>query len=121
MKKKNPNPVDLDLFAIGCRHNVIDIYIFIYLFPTVTEICICWFDTWLNISILQDCFSVKDSPIWMDSSTEEQIKDLEKSVGGPMVCAAIFTVDPHLSGHLRSWSDCPNNWISGQVSHFPYI
>ena len=25
----------------------------------------------------------------------------------------ITTVEPHLSGHLRSQSDCPDNWISG--------
>ena len=24
-----------------------------------------------------------------------------------------FTVDPHLSGHLCSQDDCPDNWISG--------
>lgn len=29
-----------------------------------------------------DAFSVKESPIWMDSSTAEQCKEIEKSVGG---------------------------------------
>lgn len=29
-----------------------------------------------------DAFSVKESPIWMDSSTTEQCKEIEKSVGG---------------------------------------
>ena len=24
-----------------------------------------------------------------------------------------YTVEPHLSGHLRSQTDCPDNWISG--------
>ena len=24
-----------------------------------------------------------------------------------------FTVEPHLSGHLRSQTDFPDNWISG--------
>ena len=24
-----------------------------------------------------------------------------------------ITVNPHLSGHLRSQTDCPDNWISG--------
>lgn len=33
---------------------------------------------------LKDCFSIEDSPIWMDSSTTEQCDSLEKSVGGPL-------------------------------------
>uniref|UniRef100_A0A915HZA4 Xylulose kinase n=1 Tax=Romanomermis culicivorax TaxID=13658 RepID=A0A915HZA4_ROMCU len=33
---------------------------------------------------LKDCFSVKNSPIWMDSSTTEQCDILEKAVGGPL-------------------------------------
>ncbi|PHU20584.1 Xylulose kinase [Capsicum chinense] len=33
---------------------------------------------------LNDAFSTKESPIWMDSSTTEQCKALEKAVGGAM-------------------------------------
>ncbi|PHT84429.1 Xylulose kinase [Capsicum annuum] len=33
---------------------------------------------------LNDAFSTKESPIWMDSSTTEQCKVLEKAVGGAM-------------------------------------
>ncbi|KAL8490302.1 hypothetical protein ACS0TY_025993 [Phlomoides rotata] len=33
---------------------------------------------------LGDAFSVKESPIWMDSSTTEQCKAIEKGVGGAM-------------------------------------
>lgn len=31
---------------------------------------------------LEDAFSVRDSPIWMDSSTTSQCRDLEKAIGG---------------------------------------
>ncbi|ESO90173.1 hypothetical protein LOTGIDRAFT_123862 [Lottia gigantea] len=31
---------------------------------------------------LKNCFSIGDSPIWMDSSTRKQCDDLEKAVGG---------------------------------------
>lgn len=33
---------------------------------------------------LNDAFSTKESPIWMDSSTTEQCKAMEKAVGGAM-------------------------------------
>lgn len=32
---------------------------------------------------LQGAFSVRDSPVWMDSSTESQCRSLEAAVGGP--------------------------------------
>lgn len=35
--------------------------------------------------LLQPCFSVADSPVWMDSSTTGQCKRLEDTVGGPEV------------------------------------
>ncbi|CAH1772662.1 unnamed protein product [Owenia fusiformis] len=38
---------------------------------------------------LQDSFSVKDSPVWMDSSTTEQCKNLESTLGGAQVVADI--------------------------------
>ncbi|XP_040290038.1 xylulose kinase [Bufo bufo] len=38
---------------------------------------------------LQTCFSVSDSPIWMDSSTSAECHHLEKSIGGPQVLANI--------------------------------
>uniref|UniRef100_UPI00398E9614 xylulose kinase isoform X2 n=1 Tax=Pristiophorus japonicus TaxID=55135 RepID=UPI00398E9614 len=39
--------------------------------------------------ILESSFSVKGSPIWMDSSTTEECQQLEKSVGGPQKLADI--------------------------------
>ena len=38
-----------------------------------------------EIKYFQDKFSIPDSPIWMDSSTQSQCKQLEEKVGGPMV------------------------------------
>lgn len=38
---------------------------------------------------LQSCFSICDSPIWMDSSTSAECHQLEKSVGGPQELAYI--------------------------------
>jgi len=34
---------------------------------------------------LASCFSVVNSPVWMDSSTTKQCKNLENAVGGPQV------------------------------------
>ncbi|XP_013405667.1 xylulose kinase-like [Lingula anatina] len=36
---------------------------------------------------LKDCFSIPDSPVWMDSSTTEQCRQLEKALGGPQALA----------------------------------
>lgn len=38
---------------------------------------------------LKDCFSVEDSPVWMDASTTDQCLKLEKAVGGPQALANI--------------------------------
>ncbi|CAG5119473.1 unnamed protein product [Candidula unifasciata] len=38
---------------------------------------------------LKDCFSVEDSPIWMDSSTTAQCRQLEEKVGGAQALADI--------------------------------
>lgn len=38
---------------------------------------------------LQGCFCIRDSPVWMDSSTSAQCRNLEKSVGGAQVLADI--------------------------------
>ncbi|GFS15374.1 xylulose kinase [Elysia marginata] len=38
---------------------------------------------------LKDCFSVEDSPLWMDASTTNQCLKLEQAVGGPQVLASI--------------------------------
>ncbi|XP_018426691.1 PREDICTED: xylulose kinase [Nanorana parkeri] len=38
---------------------------------------------------LQSCFSICDSPVWMDSSTSAECHQLEKSVGGPQELANI--------------------------------
>ncbi len=34
---------------------------------------------------LANCFSVQDSPIWMDSSTGSYCESMEKKLGGPQV------------------------------------
>ncbi|XP_069770955.1 xylulose kinase isoform X3 [Narcine bancroftii] len=39
--------------------------------------------------ILESSFSVKDSPVWMDSSTTEECRQLEKCAGGPQKLADI--------------------------------
>lgn len=36
-----------------------------------------------------DAFSIKESPIWMDSSTTEQCREMEKSVGGALELSRI--------------------------------
>lgn len=38
---------------------------------------------------LSKAFSTKESPIWMDSSTTKQCKEIEKAVGGPMELSRI--------------------------------
>ncbi|KAB5586472.1 hypothetical protein PHYPO_G00002060 [Pangasianodon hypophthalmus] len=40
-------------------------------------------------SLLQDSFAVQDSPVWMDSSTADQCKNLECAVGGAQQLADI--------------------------------
>jgi len=40
---------------------------------------------------LASCFSVVNSPVWMDSSTTKQCKQLEDAVGGPQV-RYVFTL-----------------------------
>lgn len=39
--------------------------------------------------LLESCFSVIDSPIWMDSSTSVECRSLEEAVGGPQSLADI--------------------------------
>ncbi|XP_010266792.1 PREDICTED: xylulose kinase-like isoform X2 [Nelumbo nucifera] len=38
---------------------------------------------------LENAFSIKESPIWMDSSTTEQCKEIEKAVGGALELSRI--------------------------------
>ncbi|XP_051538537.1 xylulose kinase [Myxocyprinus asiaticus] len=40
-------------------------------------------------ALLQDCFAVQDSPVWMDSSSREQCHILEAAVGGAQCLADI--------------------------------
>ena len=35
----------------------------------------------------QNCFSIPDSPIWMDSSTTQQCRQLEQNMGGAQIVA----------------------------------
>uniref|UniRef100_A0A3P8WQ10 Xylulose kinase n=1 Tax=Cynoglossus semilaevis TaxID=244447 RepID=A0A3P8WQ10_CYNSE len=39
--------------------------------------------------LLQDCFSVSDSPVWMDSSSSQQCENLQAAVGGAQILADI--------------------------------
>nr|GMD93907.1 xylulose kinase-like [Ipomoea batatas] len=43
----------------------------------------------LLLEQLGEAFSTKESPIWMDSSTTEQCKAIEKAVGGPLELSKI--------------------------------
>ena len=38
---------------------------------------------------LKECFSIGDSPVWMDASTSSQCRHLEEAVGGPQKLADI--------------------------------
>ncbi|CAL1526059.1 unnamed protein product [Lymnaea stagnalis] len=38
---------------------------------------------------LQNCFSVEDSPVWMDASTKKQCSELEEKIGGAQKLAEI--------------------------------
>lgn len=38
---------------------------------------------------LQSCFSIRDSPVWMDSSTSTECRNLEEIIGGPQKLANI--------------------------------
>lgn len=42
-----------------------------------------------QLSANSSVFSIKDSPIWMDSSTTKECKMLEAAVGGPQKIAAL--------------------------------
>ena len=42
-----------------------------------------------NISASKSCFSIDNSPIWMDSSTTEQCKRLENAIGGAATLAQL--------------------------------
>jgi len=41
------------------------------------------------VTQLQDAFSIKDSPVWMDSSTSAQCAAIEKALGGGAKLAAL--------------------------------
>ncbi|ONK74527.1 uncharacterized protein A4U43_C03F7290 [Asparagus officinalis] len=41
------------------------------------------------VSQLAEAFSTKESPVWMDSSTTLQCKEIEKAVGGPLEVARL--------------------------------
>lgn len=43
----------------------------------------------LLVDQLGDAFSVKESPIWMDSSTTEQCKAIEKGIGGALELSSL--------------------------------
>ena len=46
----------------------------------------------VDFCVVQDAFSVSDSPIWMDASTTAQCKELENKVGGAEVCQSRWCV-----------------------------
>lgn len=41
------------------------------------------------VAQLQDAFTIKDSPVWMDSSTSAQCSAIEKALGGATKLAAL--------------------------------
>uniref|UniRef100_A0A672MNQ4 Xylulose kinase n=1 Tax=Sinocyclocheilus grahami TaxID=75366 RepID=A0A672MNQ4_SINGR len=54
-----------------------------YCFCVLISICI------LGVLCVQECFAVRDSPVWMDSSTSDQCQCLETAVGGAQRLADI--------------------------------
>lgn len=53
----------------------------------------------------QGCFSVSDSPVWMDSSTSEQCRQLEEAYGGALQLAQLtgsrgYEVSAHSASQL---------------------
>lgn len=46
---------------------------------------ICPYSDVCIVHLLQESFSLKDSPVWQDSSTGSQIVQLQDAVGGAMV------------------------------------
>ncbi|KAK2188513.1 hypothetical protein NP493_130g04012, partial [Ridgeia piscesae] len=43
---------------------------------------------------LKNCFSVPDSPVWMDASTTEQCRHLEEALGGAEASVSVAPVQP---------------------------
>lgn len=39
---------------------------------------------------LANCFSVQDSPVWMDSSTQAYCQNMEERLGGPQVGSTAY-------------------------------
>ncbi|XP_072268676.1 xylulose kinase [Pyxicephalus adspersus] len=62
-------------------------------------------------TLLQSCFSVSDSPVWMDSSTTAECQQLEESVGGPQELA-------NITGS-RAYERFTGNQISKIYKHKP--
>lgn len=60
---------------------------------------------------LENCFSVADGPIWMDSSTGAQCATLEENVGGPQAMA-------ELTGAAPGWQT-DNEGAKAFFSFFP--
>jgi len=57
-----------------------------------------WLFVWLYHNVYvdvkcQDCFSVDDSPVWMDTSTGEQCRNLEQKLGGVLVYKITFNLE----------------------------
>ncbi len=48
---------------------------------------VLWGTMCLSFSISQDCFSVSESPVWMDDSTRSQCQRLEHECGGGQILA----------------------------------
>ena len=70
----------------------------------------------------QASFSVSQSPVWMDSSTGEQCRQLEQSCGGPLALAQItgsraYEVRAAHSSHIVSRPACSGD-VGGVFSLF---
>jgi hypothetical protein len=81
----------------------------------------------------QTCFSISDCPVWMDSSTTIQCRQLEAAVGGAQALSCLtgsraYEVGSHLCGlgtraglfPLGVWKDVVSNQPLGR-SHVPEL
>ena len=58
-------------------------------------------------------FSVLLVPAYRETHIVMIIRTSINDSRASVLVAYEITVKPHLSGHLRSQTDCPDNWISG--------
>ena len=61
--------VEIKAICVDVSLTILSSYVYMYMIP------------------FQDCFSISDSPIWMDSSTTQQCRRLEQDMGGAQIVA----------------------------------